>query len=329
MNGKGDMDMSEQRYPNEEKLLQNWEPDTNELDSPWDEKKFKRMIWRTRFTVVRSVVATLLLILMLVWVYMMFETMYYHNSGKSDKFIRYVTTLVETHEPGFKVEKNGHPKAELTPFLTQKITLKLFKQVGEWQVIAGEVTATQMLFGDVTYSINENVTYLGTPSRFSFVAPLDLLTEDPNRRQVASNRSVWERLKHIEDGYVAEMAFSTVVGMEPEPLRQKLSNYQVRILSMPVYAGELKGGLKNIPRSASDGLNFVPHLTLRPFVQYQEEGKGMSWAGGLSNADDIKQSADQMLKDIEWLKQEGSYRDSEVDGKRLDYPSVQLFKAAV
>ncbi len=327
------MDMSEQRFTNEEKLLHNWESDANEPDSPaWDEKKFKRMIWRTRFTVVRSVVSTLLGIFLLVWIYMMLVTSYYHSSGKSDQFIRYVTTLVETHEPGLKVEKGGHWNAELTPFLTKKATLKLFKQVGEWQIIAGEVTATQTLFGDVTYSINENVTYLRTPSRFSFAVPPDLIAGDPSRTQAPSNRSVWEQLKHIEDGYVAELAFSTVVGMDPEELLKRLSNYQVRVLSMPVYAGELKGDLKNIPHSTSNELHFVPHLTLRPFVKYQEEGNGMSWAGWLENADTLKQSVDQMLKDIEWLRQERSYRESENDGKRLDYlkeNGVKVYGAVV
>ncbi|MFC0215437.1 sigma-70 family RNA polymerase sigma factor [Paenibacillus urinalis] len=110
------------------------------------------------------------------------------------------------------------------------------------------------------------------------------------------------------------------------------SNYQVRVLSMPVYAGELKGDLKNIPHSTSNELHFVPHLTLRPFVKYQEEGNGMSWAGWLENADTLKQSVDQMLKDIEWLRQERSYRESENDGKRLDYlkeNGVKVYGAVV
>lgn len=312
--------MKDEERAQEERVLADWEPDKEAPAPEWNRKRVRRMIWRTRLGIAQNVVATLLLLFIVYSAYMISVHIYYDTSGRSDEFKRYVATLVELHEDGIQVDRRGHYSVELTPWLTQQVTMKLYKSVGAWKVISGEVTAKKRLFGSVTYKLDINTEYLDENGQFSFSVPPDLLKDDPNRRQRNDSRDVWERLKHIGDGYVAEMAFSTARGMEPDELWELLSKYRVRIYSMPVYAGELKT-LKNISytssRSGSEEQYYVPHLILRPYVKYSEHGwETVSW---LSDRAVVWESVEQMMKDIEWLSEKGDYREENDDLQRLEY----------
>lgn len=311
----------------EEKLLQDWEAD-KELPG-WNEKKFKRMIWHTRFAVLRSVIFSLVALAFLYAIFMMVMNMIYEFSGKNDKFERYAETLIETHASGAILDKTSSSTA-LSPLLTQKTTIKVYRQVGDWEVITGEVTARKNVFGYVSYTLNENERYLHTNNGYSFVVPLNLLTGDPSRRQTSTSVDpLWEQIKRIDDGHVAELAFSTATGMNPEQLRQLLSGYDVRISSMPVYSGELKD-FKDISYSSAGGMNFVPHLTLRPPVHYEGGNKG--WVQSITNKSELEKSADQLIPDVEWLIDEGRYAEEKIDVKRLAYlktNGIQVYGAVV
>jgi len=310
-------------------LLAAWKDD--ERPPAWEEKKFKRMIWRTRFSVARSVAASLLAVLFLYMVYMMIVQAVFATSQKNDQFVRYISALVETEE-GVNVDEFMHT-VKVSPFLTQKATLKLFRQVGDWDVVTGEVTARKNIFGHVSYTVREDQQYLHANNSFSFAVPPDLTTGDQARKQeVSPQPTVWNQTAHIDSGHVAELAFSTVRGMDPEQLRQLLAKYDLKVLRMPVYAGELREeGLQNISRSSSGALNFVPHLTLRPAMVYFDEG-GTKTLTALNDSDGLKESVDQMLMDMDWLADHGSYNGLDPDKARRAYlkqNDVKVYGAVV
>lgn len=64
------------------------------------------------------------------------------------------------HGDGIRVDKSSHVIFEVTPYLSQKATLKTYPYVGGWEVITGEVQAEMSITGRFTYSITKNGTYM-------------------------------------------------------------------------------------------------------------------------------------------------------------------------
>ncbi|WP_409343070.1 anti sigma factor C-terminal domain-containing protein [Paenibacillus sp. MBLB4367] len=284
-----------------------------------DEEKaaFKSMLWSTRFTILTTVVVTIAGLMLAGLIGMMALAAYYTISGKSAEFDRLTATLVETHETGLRVENVSTGAASLTPWLTQRTTLKLYRQVGYWDAVAGEVHASKSLFGDLHYELRLSSPHMNAAKTFAFVAPNEL--HGKGSASIAPNDSVrvWEQLSHIGDGYVAEMAFSTRSGMEPGQLQQRLNGVNVRLLNMPVYAGELKEITKLSSYSSSGSDYWLPHLNLRPLKIYYQSGSSFSkWFGDEAL---LQQSLDQMLIDLEWLTGGASYEGKETDKQRLAY----------
>jgi len=288
-----------------------------------ERKRFKKMIWATRFSVVKSVIVAMLSLYFLYMIYLMVVTIWYVQSGQQDQFLRYAETLIETHEPGLFIDKKpSHTQVKVTGLLTQKTTLQAYWLVGEWQVNAGEIEVKKSLFSGVSYNFNPNNRYLNEFSSFSsFALPPDLVTGDPaQKHQTNEMNQDWERLAHMEDGYVGQLAFSTVSGMKPEQLLQVLSKYDVHIAAMPVYAGELRAeGLKEIPRSSGGSLQYVSALSLRPYAEYDDKGRSRSWALWINEQEGLERAEQQFLKDLDWLSDKGSYYGQEIDQARLEY----------
>jgi RNA polymerase sigma factor (sigma-70 family) len=221
------------------------------------------------------------------------------------------TTLVETHHAGYRIDKLDDDDTTLSPLLTQETRLTLYKQIGEWGVVVGSVHATKRLFGDVRYEVNFQRKYLEEDGGFSFAVPPQLLGQPlPERKETAD---MWEQWKHVDDGHVAELAFSTREPMTPEKLLELLRPYNLKVLQMPVYAGELQEF--SISHASAGGYAFVPHLVLRPAVQYR--GRGMSIQDDLNHS--VEAAKAQLPADLEWLLANGSYDGRDYDEKRLAY----------
>ncbi|MCQ6561969.1 anti sigma factor C-terminal domain-containing protein [Paenibacillus mendelii] len=312
----------------EERLLDEWRKQRGELDpvpglTAREEKKFKRMIWRTRFAVMRSVAATLLVLYFVFLIYMMVANITFLKTGKNEAFIRYVHTLVETHETGLFADKTGTPAVELTGLLTQVMTFKVYRPVGEWDVVVGEVTARKPIFGDYSYTLQLNEQYLNERKSYSFALPPDLYPGDPSQQLMTNPLNAdWNRFARMEDGYVGEMAFSTVTGMDPEQLFDLLAPYDLRVVAMPVYSGELQTEeLSRMSHSSSGQIIYVPALMLRPYVEYMDRTR--SWTRLIADKDGLEKSEHQFMKDIPWLIDQGDYNGRSLDKARMAYLNEQ------
>ena len=292
------------------------------------ERRKRRMKWMDgirRGKKIGSVTVIMAFLFMLFWGG---ATVYFDISGKNDQFTRAVATLAELYGSGTKVDHNIGA-VSLSPLLTQTVTTKLYRQVGEWKVITGELHAKKSLFGGLRYTIKETPKYLDGYAPASFGMPMSLVyggTDGTGNKE----ENALKQLNRIEDGFVAEMGFSLGKGIAPDQLAEMLSEYDLWILGMAVYSGEIKEVKVSNYSSSGDAI-YAPHLTLRPYMAYTDDGFGKTWFTSISK-DDVKMAADQMIKDLEWLTSRVNYDGAGEDKQRLAYlksNGMQVFGAVV
>lgn len=276
------------------------------------------MIWQSRIRILSNSIGALVFIFLLYKVYIFAIHIYFDTPEVSGKFNRSVITTVEMHEDGVRVEKTGNPIIEVTPFLTQKTTLKLYKDVGKWQVIIGEVHAKQTISGKFTYSIVNTGSYLNE-TQPAFILPTSIMF-DKKINDTTIKESDLEQLRTIEDGNVAELSFSVRSLMSPNQLMELLANYDIAVTGLPVYAGEVKEF--DTPHSVGNGSNYsVPHLSLRSSTMFREKNQ-LSGRQMYFTFEDTNIMADHvanMMADLEWMTKNIKYRERELDIKRLAY----------
>ncbi|MFD2043139.1 anti sigma factor C-terminal domain-containing protein [Ornithinibacillus salinisoli] len=304
----------------EDKVLKSWN-DKQKLDK----KQARKLVWKTRLSIGFAVVRVLFIIFLLYTAYMLTISIYYNQSGNSQDFERFVSTLVETRNPGISVEWDRFD-TEISPLLTQKTSATLYRHIGDWEVAVGEVTAEKILFNPIYYSIEYNNKYINESSPY-YVVPPDLLGRN---FEVEADNSLLSQLEKMEDGYVVQVLLSTKKGMDPEALRKILSAYDIEIYQMPIYAGELTNFEVN--NFGSSNHVSVDSLMLRPQIVYGEENSWTSRLRSLTDQESLKKSVAQVPKDLEWLVDQRNYFDKETDVKRLAYikeNGIQVYGATV
>lgn len=278
-------------------------------------RKKRRMKWLNRIRQGLRLTAVVVIITLLFLIYRWGTYFYFEKSGKNFQFMRAAATLAELYGDGTKVDEEV-AMVKVSTLLKQSLTTKVYRQVGEWSVITGELHAEKSLFGELRYKIHETPEYLRRTRPASFHFPMSLINEDGDRIRNERQGAI-EQLSHIGDGFVAEMNFSIIKGMSPRQLAEMLSEYDLWITGMAMYSGEFKDVvISNF--SSSGGSMFVPHLTLRPIVSYSEDGLGRGETLSLSSMA-IDTAADQMLEDLEWLTTYVNYNGVDMDKQRLAY----------
>lgn len=295
-----------------------------------DTEVMNRITWRTR---VKELIYALLVVLLLFFIYAVYYSaihIYHYKTGLNDKFLRTVITTVELHGSGLMVDKRSLPLVEVTPFLTQKANLKVYKNVGEWQVIAGELHVKKQLGGELTYSIEELNPYLNREAINPFILHSALL-EGRKIKDDPHPTDAMDQLGKLEDGNVAELFFSLRTLRSPEEVLELLSDYDVKATSMAVFAGELKD-FKLSTYSSSGADYMIPHLTLRPMVQFGDNHSLSLWHTFFSMDDGITDHVKQLIADVEWMTDNIKYNGVDEDKQRLAYlkkNGVQVYGASV
>ena len=110
-----------------------------------------------------------------------------------------------------------------------------------------------------------------------------------------------------------------------------LSDYDVKATSMAVFAGELKD-FKLGTYSSSGADYMIPHLTLRPKVQFGDNHSLSLWHTFFSGETEITDHVKQLIADVEWMTDNIKYNGVDEDIKRLTYlrkNGVQVYGATV
>lgn len=292
------------------------------------EHKKRQLKWGRRIRRGTDIIAAVILLFILFSIYMWGANLYFEKSGENAQFTRAVATLAEMQGSGMKVDKNFR-MVSLSPSLKQTVTTKVYRQVGKWSVITGELHAEKSLFGEIRYSIKEDKKYLNENMSPYIGFPLSMIYGGSDTIRIGEEPGM-ERLGHIEDGFVAEMWFSFAKGMTPKQAMDVLSEYDLWVTGMAVYSGERKDVKVSIYSYTNDTA-YLPHLTLRPLVTFHENGM----AGGESlslTKQDIALAEEQLMKDLEWLTSHVNYYSVNEDEQRLSYlkrNGIQVYGATV
>ncbi|MCG7382164.1 anti sigma factor C-terminal domain-containing protein [Paenibacillus sp. ACRRY] len=313
----------------EERLFQ--EDDFEQQRPEWGHKQFKRMVWKTRWKFFLNAGGALFLVFLVYHIYVSALHIYFDQSEVRNNFLRSIISVVEMHGDGLRVEKRISAQPfEVTPFLTQKANLKIYRHVGSWEVITGEIQAKLSITGKFTYSITNTGAYLNGNNPGPFYLPYSLVDGKPDHNDSEENSSL-KRLVEIDDGHVAEMSLSLKNLASPDQLMKLLSDYDVAVTAMPIYSGESTQPGASYSLAGMFDYN-IPHLTLKPLYEFNENGA--RWFNYFVPEDtgQMQEQIDAMMTELKWMINHLDYNEATQDKQRLAYlekTGVQVYGAVV
>ncbi|WP_433751922.1 anti sigma factor C-terminal domain-containing protein [Paenibacillus amylolyticus] len=297
----------------------------------WGQKQFKRMVWKTRWKFFLNAGGALFLVFMVYHIYVSALHIYFDQSEVRNNFMRSIISVVEMHGDGLRVEKKINVQPfEVTPFLTQKANLKIYRHVGSWEVITGEIHAKLSITGKFTYTITNTGAYMNGNNPGPFYLPYSLVDGKPVHDDSEDSINI-NRLRKIDDGHVAEMSLSLKNLASPDQLMQLLTDYDVAVTAMPIYSGELKD--QDISYSRAGMFNYnIPHLSLKPLSEFKEDGA--NWYNYFIPEDSgqMQEQVQAMMSDLKWMSDHLKYSGAELDKRRFAYlkkNGVQVYGAVV
>ncbi|WP_415814370.1 anti-sigma factor [Mesobacillus thioparans] len=254
------------------------------MNMEWTKDKEKKILFKYRFALTVKVIKVILATLFFFWLYMLIVSISYDALGLDKKHIFYSRVAMDWTQPNMQEEFGTIESAEITPFFTQKISYPVFKMVGKEPELVGTNKMAKRLIP--MYSTN-TTEFLKpkTESEYHFYLPEHPKTG--NKLEANEDPAVWTKLEKVHEGTVAELSFSTKEYMTPEEMMEFLEPYDLDVLWMPLYTGELKDyeeswwgssdSLSVAPfgftggREANDGFNSQSKLSLDK--KFTEENK--------------------------------------------------------
>ncbi|SKC07241.1 Sigma factor regulator N-terminal [Lysinibacillus sp. AC-3] len=203
----------------------------------WSQGNEKKILRKYRFTLTFRVLRILLICFIIYTLYIAGLSIVFEKTRPDLKHAYNSLIVLEWQHPNIKGQYSKGLPAEITPFLTQKMSYPLEKQVGKEKVVVGEMRVEKSILNSNS-SMSMNLTSINTSQQFNFNLPEDPVTGKATSSHL--NNNVWKALEKLPEGAVAEMAFSTSTFKEPKELEKMLAPYDVRIVWMPLYTGEFK-----------------------------------------------------------------------------------------
>lgn len=261
------------------------------------QKHKKRFSWKLSFNVIR----VLLGIFLVYAVYMFTVSMIYEatNIGKRTEF--YQKLAVDWTYPGYTADNSFNGTNEINPLLTQKIEFPLIKIIGKEEFAITKVSLNKPLIDSFTaITVDEYYPY-NRDNKYSFSLPYNPVTNE--KLEETETPNVWNQLEHIHEGNVAQLAFSTNKYYSPEELLQLLSTYQVDVLWMPVYMGELKNFSEGGWSGSENDITLANPWGLAGF-KHVDEDFNITYSTTNLNTETVKESQEIMLTNMERMIEE-------------------------
>lgn len=262
----------------------------------WNKGLEKRILRKSRFTLMFRILWVLLAVLFLYAIYMMVTNIISDKLDVGKKNMYYSSLALEWTVPNVRGDFDIKEE-EMTMFGTKSLSYNLLKKVGLKDIVVGEALVTKRLSSRLS-----NITYshpgLQQLSEFSFSLP-----EDPRtNRKLEANifPHVWESLAMLPEGTVGELAFSTKNFVKPEKLIEDLQEYDIHILWMPLYTGEF---VNFDPNGWSGNGNMIMVSDIIGLTGGMDHGENyhQSLRVGSLNKNTVTDSKQLMLKNIEEL----------------------------
>ena len=265
----------------------------------WTKDKEKRILWKYRFSLTMRIIRVVLILLFLFGVYMVLISIGYSFTKLGDKNSFHLNLAIDWTQPGLHGEYGRPINTEITPFLSQKLTIPISQTIGKEEEVIGEWDVTKRMLP--IFSSKERTYFQSSDNKqFGFILPEDPLTGKKLRSVTnMADQQQWQKLEMVHEGTVANLAFSTSQYYKPEELIKKLETYDLDIQWMPLYAGELKAFEPSWGRTGGGEHLSVDTLGLSRAVDMDEDYN--SWAEWLLSSKSIDENQKVMLKNMKTL----------------------------
>lgn len=269
----------------------------------WTDEKEKKVLWKYRFTLTVRIIRVIFIILFLFWLYMFIVSISFNESSKPEK-LNFISQLaIDWTLPGINANSSPYRSSNITPFLTQEMSLPLLRTIGEDSVLIGEMNIRKRIIPTFTYKevIFKNPSM---DNYYRFSLPEDPETGKPLNGNTANLQSTWNQLDKIHEGTVGQLSFSTTKYFSPEELVGLLEPYDLHVLWMPVYMGEIKNF--NEGWSRTDDSLWVFPWGLTGARERDEHYRQTFQIIRLDSRQDIKISEENMMKNMKELLDENN-----------------------
>lgn len=261
------------------------------------QKHKRRFSWKLSFNVIR----VLLGIALVYAVYMITVSTIYDatNVGKRTEF--YQKLAIDWTYPGYTSSNLVDGTNEINPFLTQKIEFPLIKIIGKEEFAITKVSLKKPLIDAYsTTTIDEYFPY-NRDRDFGFSLPHHPTANE--KLDETQTPYVWDQLEHLHEGNVAQLAFSINDYYSPEELLDLVSSYQVDVLWMPVYMGELKNFTEGGWSGSENDITLANPWGLVGF-KHVDADFNITYSTTTLNIETVKESQEIMLKNMERMIEE-------------------------
>jgi len=203
----------------------------------WSQENEKKILRKYRFTLTFRVLRVLLICFFIYALYIIGVSVVFDKARPDLKHIYNSLIALQWQHPNITGRDTSGLSSEITPFLIQKFSYPLEKQVGKEKVVVGEMHVEKSIL-DSNSSLSMDLPSTNTSQQFNFNLPEDPVTGKATASHL--NNNIWKTLEKLPEGTVAEMAFSISTYKEPIELVKMIAPYDVQIVWMPLYTGEFK-----------------------------------------------------------------------------------------
>ncbi|GAM15456.1 anti-sigma factor [Mesobacillus selenatarsenatis] len=207
------------------------------MNMEWTKDKEKKILLKYRFTLTVKIIRIIAATLFFFWLYMLVISISYHSLGLDKKHIFYSRVAMDWSQPNMQEDFGSIDSAEITPFFTQKISYPVYKMIGKETELIGTKQLAKRLAP--MYSTNQT-DYLKPKNEQEYTFYLPEHPKTGTKLEANEDPAVWTKLEKVHEGTVAELSFSTKSYMTPEEMLGFLKPYDLDVLWMPLYAGEMK-----------------------------------------------------------------------------------------
>lgn len=267
----------------------------------WNEEKAQEIVQKhkERFSIklALQMIRVFVLIFILFSVYKIVLDIVYDSSkfGKRTEF--YQKLAVDWKYPELSGDLGTSHLNEISSFFTQKITFPLEKRIGTGEYIEAELTLTKPLITAFsTITINGKAPYDALNNQFSFDLPIN--PETGKTLSGYKSPNVWKTLEMVHEGNVANLAFSLDDYYTPKEIVQLMENYDIDILWMPIYMGELQSFREGGWGGGTDTMALSSPWGLAGAREMDKDYRGGSLYP-LLNEGEIEESERAMLKNMD------------------------------
>lgn len=269
----------------------------------WNNELEKKILKKSKYTLTLRILKILITIIFVYGIYVFSLHSIQDKLDVTNKNHYYSSLVLEWTVPNVIGDFTVYD--ETTNLLgTKKFSYNIFKRIGKEVKVIGEAKVEKKLFNNFS-TISYNTPVSEKLNDFTFSLPEDPRTEEKLTAERISE--VWGTLEKLPEGTVGELAFSTTSFMEPEELLEKLSDYDLDVLWMPLYTGEFKNYNPNF-WGKSDNLLMVHDLIGLTGGIDHHDGYSLSFRGLALSEENIQGSKNLMLKNMkELLNESDSY----------------------